>query len=185
MRLFLAKEKLRSVFDVRHLPILHVRRHCRSIWPKGLHLQHTYITGHDQPISTKDLTMRFDRIDFNRRILQLNGNLMIYPWKFLSSGSFAVARKGMIPLILFYIQLALHGLYILYIQYTLLRTVVHGVDTRRYEVFGVLLMRCIAATTFAYLGYEIFVAHAGGHELLYNFVQLSPGKTHILQRIPT
>ena len=129
--------------------------------------------------------MSFDRIDFNRWILQLNGNLIIYPWKFLSTGSFTVHRTGILPLVLFQIQLALCGLYILYIQYTLLQTVVHGVDTTRYEVFVVLLMRCMSATTFAYLGYQIFVVHAVGHELLYNFVQLSPGKTHILQRIPT
>ena len=120
----------------------------------------------------------FDRIELNRWFFQLNGNLLIYPWKFLSSGSYAVSRTTAINII-FNIQMALCGLYALYVQWTLARTIIHGVDSRRYDVFGMHFVRSLLAACFAYWGYEFFVAHTDEHKLLYNFVQLGPGNTFL------
>ena len=122
--------------------------------------------------------MKFDRIQLNRWFLQHNGNL--YPWKFIfdSAGShLAISNTRRFHGLTFRVQLALFTLYALYIQFTLVEhTINHGIDSNRYHIFGMHLTRSMFGITFSYWGYKFFVEHGDGHKLLYNFVQLGPGK---------
>ena len=131
--------------------------------------------------------MKFDRIKLNRWILQHNGTL--YPWKFVSTssgGQLAVSITNIFHSVAFKIQLAFCTLYALYIQWTLVEhSINYGIDSRRYHIFGMHLVRSMFSTTFTYFAYEYF-AHSDEHKLLYNFVQLSPGKTSIIRiQVPT
>ena len=118
--------------------------------------------------STGRQKMKFDTIKLNRWFLQQNGTL--YPWKFDSTSTgrhYAVSRRNILHSAIFKVQLAFCTLYTLYIQWTLVEhTIRHGLDTRRYHMFGAHLIRSMLAMTFSFWGYEFFVAHADGQKVL-------------------
>ena len=117
-----------------------------------------------------------DSIDINRRMLQVNGTLNLYPWKFESGGMVAVSKTSRLRSFGFKIQLVFAALYAVYIDLTLVLTMMGGLRNVRYHIFGMHLMRSLLSTTFSYWAYKLFVANATDHELLYNFTQQSPGK---------
>ena len=124
-----------------------------------------------------------DRIQVNRRILQLNGRLNLYPWRFESRGKLVVCKTTILRSLGFKIELSFAALYAVYINLTLLRTVLAGTD--RYDVFGFLMLRALVSTAASYWAYEFFIAKASEHEILYNFTQLSPGNVFSFQSIIT
>ena len=72
-----------------------------------------------------------NRIKLNQLILQLNGSLNIYLWRFEDQGERAVSRKALLPWLGFRIQLILFALYAAYIDLTLLGKVFRGLDWSR------------------------------------------------------
>ena len=126
--------------------------------------------------------MTLDRIKLNQLILQLNGFLNIYPWKFERKGEKAVSSTSFLLRFGFMIQLVLFTFYAVYIDFTLLRIVFRGLDHAKYDMFGMHLLRSLLATTFSYWAYEFFVKHSKDHEMLYNFTQLSPGNFQDFQK---
>ena len=126
--------------------------------------------------------MNLNRIKLNQLILQLNGTLNIYPWRFEQKGECAVSRQAFLPWLGFRIQLILFTFYAAYIDLTLVRTVFRGLDNAKYDMFGMHLLRALLATTFCYWAYEFFVKHSEEHEMLYNFTQLSPGNFQVIPK---
>ena len=122
-----------------------------------------------------ETAMKMDRIEINRRILQLNGKIYLYPWTFKSHGMVAVSKSFGLRSFGFIIQFISSALYAVYIDLVLIRTVLGGFKTVSYDIFGLHLMRGLLSTTFSYWAYELFIAHATEHEILYNFVQPNPG----------
>ena len=126
--------------------------------------------------------MKLNRIKLNQLILQLNGSLNIYPWRFEQKGECAVSRKAFLPWLGFRIQLILFTFYAAYIDLVLLQKVFRGLDNAKYDMFGMHLLRALVGTTFSYWAYELFVRHSEEHAILYNFTQLSPGNFQIFSK---
>ena len=116
-----------------------------------------------------------DRIELNRRIMQLNSKLNLYPWRFESGGSVAICETTPLRSFGFKVQLVLAILYAVYVDIKLLRAVLAGLDDARYTKFGIHLARALLGTTLSYWAYKFFVEHGTEHEMLYNFTQQSPG----------
>lgn len=114
-------------------------------------------------------------IEINRRILEVNGKLNLYPWMFEAGGKVTKPHSSLRSLG-YKIQLIFAALYTAYIDLRLLRTVLGGFHNVRYDVFGIHLMRGMLATMLSYWAYLIFAEHADEHEILHNFSQQSPGK---------
>ena len=120
----------------------------------------------------------FNRLDRNREILVAMARINILPWKFSGQGqavdSGAVSnlrRKVWIA------TLAGSALYALYIDMSLLVTVLDGVQNiRRYDQFGMHILRAFISTTFSYWAYKLFVKHPEEHRMLYSFTQTNPGE---------
>ena len=120
------------------------------------------------------------RVEFNRRMLELNSMMSLYPWRFESRGKVTVAEATTGRWLGFRIQLVLAALYTAYIDTTLLRTVLGGLENVSYNKFGIHMMRSMLSTTGLYLAYEFFVSYGTEHKILYNFTQGSPGNLIIL-----
>ena len=118
---------------------------------------------------------KFNRIQFNRWILRLNGALYIYPWKFAPDGQFALYRTRTLQTTCFKAQLGFFATYVAYTVWALIHTVSNGMDHVGYDIFGIHLVRALLGIAFSYWAHQIFLVYNNEHKLLYNFVQLSPG----------
>ena len=115
------------------------------------------------------------KLEVNRRIFKLMGNLNMIPWNFVHRGLKATAAASKLRWNAWLLTFALCLVYTVYINVTLMQTLMHGLRNARYDQLGVHLLRSLMSTSFTYWAHEFFVAHSEKHEMLYNYVQANPG----------
>ena len=100
------------------------------------------------------------RLELNRRVLQLMGNVNVIPWRFDQNGMKATSTISKLRWNIWILTFGPGMTYAACINVILMQTFMLGMKNVRYDQLG---------------AYEFFVAHSEKLVMLYNFVQSNPG----------
>ena len=117
-----------------------------------------------------------DRMDFNRKLLQIAARFGFIPSKFYFNGKKIHSHVSKFRQGFWISALALSIVCGIYMNVTLLHVVLDRTHPLNYYHFGVHIIRGLTAFTFSYWAYKLFVAHREEHEILYAFIHTNPGK---------
>ena len=115
-------------------------------------------------------------MELNRRVLCLMSSLGVIPCEFeedgrIISGNISKARFTFWKILLF-----ISILYSLYINITLILSVLIASDSEGHQSLGIHINRALLSAAFSFWAYELFVVNREGLILLYNFAQTNAGE---------
>ena len=116
-----------------------------------------------------------DRIDFNRRLLRIAASCGFLPLNFRSDGRQITHEISKLRRILWISTLAVSIMYGVYINITLLHTVIDRSHRSNYYQLGLHVIRGLSAS-FSYWAYKLFLTHRAEHKILYSFIHTNLGE---------